>query len=227
MTSTRPLSRSISSQTESHSAHGKSGGNLRTSLTKRSPTGIMPAVCGMRHADHERGTPATVKPSSRNALIAALVLALASAILYLTAQDTPAPDLTESHVQGMLRDIAAAVRRRDADAAFAHVTRDALLFGEKRARLEQYARRSLREASAGALSIRWQNLTVATSGDRGTAEFDVAVSERLGGIEAEYFSSHVTLYFRKQRRPGTLGLGSVEEWLVDRAVSSTDVFAGQ
>lgn len=164
--------------------------------------------------------------SSRHALIAGLVLALASALLYLTAQDTPAPDLTVSHVDAMLREIASAVRRRDADAAFAHVTPDAVLFGEKRARLEQLARRSLREASPGAVVIRWSNLAVSAQGDRGIADFDVSVSERFNGLDAVYVNAHITLHFRKLTRTRFLGLGTVQEWYVDRATSSPDVFEG-
>ena len=165
-------------------------------------------------------------PSSRKALMTALVLACLSGIVYFASQDTPAPAFTIAYAESVLRDAADAARRRDAAAMFAHVADNADLFGERRARMERFAYRSLREVAPGALKIRWAHLTVVRIGSGAMAEFDVSVSEDVGNTEVIYYAGHVTLEFRRVKRPRWLGLGTAEEWRITRATSSLPVFEG-
>lgn len=163
-------------------------------------------------------------PSSRKVLLTAFVLAGLSGILYLASQDTPAPAFTVAYAESILRHAADAARRRDTAALFAHVAEDAELFGERRQRMERFARRGLREVAPGALQIKWANLTVTALGGRSAAEFDVSVSEEVGNTEALYYTGRITLEFRKFARPRWLGLGTAEEWRIIRATSSSPVF---
>lgn len=165
-----------------------------------------------------------MKPSSRLALVAALMLSAGSLILYTRTQDTPAPRLTPRTVEEMLVRVAQAVRRRDVNGALEVTTESAVLFGERRQRFEYLARRALREAAPGRVEITWSNLLVRDHGETGTAEFDVAAGERLDGTDAVYFEARVTLSLRKIRKPRWMGLGTQELWLVERAQSSRDAF---
>jgi ketosteroid isomerase-like protein len=165
--------------------------------------------------------------TSQRALVAATALLLASAILYFRSQDTPAPPLTARVVDATLTEVARAIRRRDAAGAFGFVTEDAELFGARRARLERYAARTLREAAPGRLNLSWHDIVVTDHGPTGAAEFDVTVGERIGDTDTVYFQSRITLYFRKVRVTRWLGLGTEERWLVERAQSSSDVFTGE
>jgi len=166
-------------------------------------------------------------PGSQRALVAAAVLLLGSAVLYFRSQDTPAPRLTAHEVSRTLAEVASAVRRRNSARAFGLATEDAELFGARRARLERYVARALRDAAPGRLNLSWRDLVVTDHGATGAAEFDVTVGERMGDTDTVYFESRITLYFRKVRRSRWLGLGTEERWLVERAQSSADVFTGE
>ncbi len=165
--------------------------------------------------------------SNRIILAVAAALGILSIVVYFLSQDTPAPRLTRGVVQKLLADVAVAVHHRDASAAFACTTPDAILFGQRRARLERWAQRWTRQASTGTLEITWRDLTVTDLGSTGLADFYVVVGERLGGVNTVYFESQVTLHLTKTKLAGPLGLGSKEKWLISRAEAVTDPFSGQ
>ncbi len=164
--------------------------------------------------------------SSRIALIIAAVLTAVGAVMYMRSQDTRAPALTPPLVERLLQTAADGVESRSPSKALSVTTDDAAIFGYRRAQIARMMARSMRDSVPGRLSISWRNLQVTERGNVGTAEFDVTVRERLGGTDAVYVESHISLELVKVRRRTWLGLGTTEQWLVSRAQSSSDLMIG-
>lgn len=147
-------------------------------------------------------------------------------LTFIQGKDTPAPKLTPTLVDRMLKDVANSIRRHDVERAFEYTTEDAQLFGTTRQRLEHFAMRSLRGVNTRNVEVVWRNLQVVDLGDTGLADFDLTVGERMAGSDTVYFEAHVALQLRKVRRSGVLGLGSRQIWLITRADSSRDIYSG-
>lgn len=164
--------------------------------------------------------------STKLALGLAAALAILTGIVYLRPQNTPAPRLTAAVADDLLQRIATAVKKRDLDTAFSYTAANAVLFGERRVRFERFARRAMRDASPGRIEIRWTNLNAVDLGDTGFVEFDLTIGERIGGVDTEYFRARIQLNMRKEKRSRWFGLLSGEQWVIENAASSRDVFGG-
>ncbi len=166
-------------------------------------------------------------PSSCKALAAASGLLALSALLYVTAKDTPAPPLSHEVTTELLTSVARSIHARDVPSLLSVTTNSSELFGMRRERAEFAIRRAMREAAGARLDLTWRNLEVRPSpSGAGIAEFDAVLSEMIGHTRAVYLETHVVLRLVKTPTTRWFGLWTEEEWRIDSASSAMDLLTG-